>query len=234
MLTFVFPRAADNPSTDHIKALVSRQKDNSEGYNKHTRRVINNNAKYLQRNIGRPIHVEYSKFKKEERANNEIVRSGPVEDAAGRKETEEVEWREEDEGEAGGRDGGTGVKMKMKVTRVTSPEKIYLLSAEQDEEANEISRKLEGELEFGEDFQPTVVKLRKQGNPEPSLEVGGSYMARYCDRWFRATLVELIPGSHTVTLCLVDYHIFTFSCQVINIYDLPASLDFDVIPPLVR
>ena len=50
-----------------------------------------NNAKYLQRNIGRPIHVEYSKFKKEERANNEIVRSGPVEDVAGRKETEEVE-----------------------------------------------------------------------------------------------------------------------------------------------
>ena len=50
---FVFPRATADPNTDHIKAMVSQQKDNNEGFNRHTRRVINNNANYLHRSRGR-------------------------------------------------------------------------------------------------------------------------------------------------------------------------------------
>ena len=47
----MFPRATADPNTDHIKNLVSKQKDNNEGFNEHTRRVLNNNANYLHRNI---------------------------------------------------------------------------------------------------------------------------------------------------------------------------------------
>ena len=49
----MFPRATADPNTDHIKNMVSKQKDNNEGFNKHTRRVISNNANYLHRSIGR-------------------------------------------------------------------------------------------------------------------------------------------------------------------------------------
>ena len=46
--------------------MVSKQKDNNEGYNKHTRRVIDNNSSYLHRNMARQVkEVKDAKMKKE-------------------------------------------------------------------------------------------------------------------------------------------------------------------------
>ena len=80
---------------------------------------------------------------------------------------------------------------------------------------------------------PTIHKLRRNGNPEPSLEVGGKYIARLYDLWQRVFVVDQTE-SDKVTILLADYHIYKSSYLVINIYDLPESLDFSVIPPAVR
>ena len=40
--------------------MVSKQKENNEGYNKHTRRVVNNNTRYLQRNFAREVNAAAS------------------------------------------------------------------------------------------------------------------------------------------------------------------------------
>ena len=103
----------------------------------------------------------------------------------------------------------------------------------QIEEAKKISGMLADELLLSEDSRPTITKLRMSGNPEASLEVGGCYVARLYDDWHRVAIVEL-TGSDKVVLMFPDYRIYQPDYQVINIYDLPESLDFTVIPPALR
>ena len=101
------------------------------------------------------------------------------------------------------------------------------------ETGNNISEMLANGIFLDYEFHPTIHKLRRNGNPEPSLEVGGAYIARLYDRWHRVFVVEQ-TGSDKVTILLADYHIYKYSYLVINIYDLPESLDFSVIPRAVR
>ena len=92
---------------------------------------------------------------------------------------------------------------------------------------------LADELLLSEDSRPTITKLRMSGNPEASLEVGGCYIARLYDSWHRVVVVELTV-TDKVVIMLADYRVYHSSYQVINIYDLPESLDFTVVPPALR
>ena len=238
----VFPRVTSDSKTDHIKEMVSRQKDNNEGFNKHTRRVIQNNNNYLyNRNIGRyceapPFHcgdkgADVNKDKKEEvrlmrcqvREKAELTKSHEKDKVklTGRDVRDEADEEEESSG-----------RNKMKVTRVVSPEKIYLQTPAQIADAKRISRLL-GE-EMTKELHPSVVKMKMHGDPEPRLQVAGRYAARLYDDWLRVTVVGQIPGSEEVTLRCEDYHVYEISYLVINVYDLPESLDFSAIPAAVR
>ena len=210
--------------------MVSKQKDNNEGFNKHTRRVIDNNSGYLHRNMARQFEVKDAKMKKEvaNQGSPEIVRSGrsQVDGAELIRREEEAELTRIEEEEASGRE-------KMKVTRVSSPDKIFLQTPGQAKTAEMISRLLEEKL--SSELHPTLIKMKMNANPEPSLEVGGHYAARCDDKWLRVTVFAQIPGNkEEVTILLADYHIYRSSYPVLHIYDLPESLDFSVIPATVR
>ena len=132
---FVFPRATADPNTDHIKAMVSQQKDNNEGFNRHTRRVINNNANHLHRSVGRKemaragrLLVEDGAYviRRDEEGEMAFNRRDEKQEAefTRRDDNEEMESNRRDETEeASGRDGGA--VEKLNVTRVTAPDKIY-------------------------------------------------------------------------------------------------------------
>ena len=109
----------------------------------------------------------------------------------------------------------------------------YLQSAAQVEAAKNISSMLADKILLSEDSRPTITKLRMSGNPEPSLEVRGCYIARLYDDWHRVVVVELTDRDKVVIM-LADYRIYQESYLVINIYDLPESLDFSVVPPALR
>ena len=142
----MFPRATADPNTDHIKNMVSKQKDNNEGFNKHTRRVINNNANYLHRSIGRQemprpgrllVNEGAALIRRDEeeqmglnrRAETEeveLIRREEEIELTGRAEEGELELelnRMDETEEASRRDGRT--LEKLNVTRVTAPDKIY-------------------------------------------------------------------------------------------------------------
>ena len=249
----VFPRVTSDSKTDHIKEMVSRQKDNNEGFNKHTRRVIQNNNNYLyNRNIGRYCEAqvnqesreivgsgrrygdngaEVNKDKKEE---VRLIRSQVGEKAELSKshEKDKVKLTGRDVRDEADEEEESSGRKKMKVTRVVSPEKIYLQTPAQIADAKRISRLL-GE-EMTKELYPSVVKMKMHGDPEPRLQVAGRYAARLYDDWLRVTVVGQIPGSDEVTLRCEDYHVYEISYLVINVYDLPESLDFSAIPAAVR
>lgn len=245
-------RVTSDSKTDHIKEMVSRQKDNNEGFNKHTRRVIQNNNNYLyNRNIGRYCEAQVNQesreivgsrrrygdngaeVNKEKKEEVRLVRSQVREKAELSKshEKDKVKLTGRDVRDEADEEEESSGRKKMKVTRVVSPEKIYLQTPAQIADAKRISRLL-GE-EMTKELYPSVVKMKMHGDPEPRLQVAGRYAARLYDDWLRVTVVGQIPGSDEVTLRCEDYHVYEISYLVINVYDLPESLDFSAIPAAV-
>ena len=232
----MFPRATPDSKTDHIRDLVGKQKDNDEGFNKHTRRIIQNNNNYLlrNRNLGSRYEGMISQRSQEFVGSGrtrvdegaEMIRTEKKEEADIIRRAEEEEEDEETE-EASGR-------QKMVVTRVTSPDKIYLQTPAQVAAAQNISRMLEEEILFSQEVHPSIVKMKMNANPDPGLQVGGNYAAHIFDKWLRVTVSVQIPDSDEVTILLGDYHIYHRSCPVLNIFDLPERLSFNIIPAAVR
>ena len=162
----------------------------------------------------------------EKKEDAEIIRRAEEEEAGVIRRSEEEEKDAETE-EASGRE-------KMVVTRVSSPDKIYLQTPAQVAAAQNISRMLEEEILFSQEVHPSVVKMKMNANSDPCLEVRGNYAAHIFDKWLRVTVTEQIPGSDEVTILLGDYHIYHRSCPVLQIYDLPERLSFSIIPAAVR
>ena len=123
----------------------------------------------------------------------------------------------------------TKAEERYMITRIISPEEIYIQNSECKKAVERLSDRLE---EWVRGAEPLVTLLRLEGQDDTQLRPGN--FAAFClAQWVRVSILG-VADNQTVSVFLHDFHIVRNNFPITGLYQLPPHLDLDVIPRAVR